>query len=92
MRSQLVERARSVAAQVFNLPAEYFKASYDRTNVPELRKLLKFDDNSSVVSKFAPILYPSHSRSVRKDALLFQASEPALVCTVNVLRISEGHH
>jgi hypothetical protein len=91
MRSQLVERARSVAAQVFHLPAEYFKASYDRTNVPELRKLLKFDDGNPVISKFAPVLYPDHSRSVRKDALLFQASEPALVCTINVLRISEGH-
>ena len=80
MRSQLVDRARSVAAQVFKLPAAYFKANFDRTDVPELRALLKFDDNSPVVSKFAPVLYPSGSRSVRKDALLFQASEPALVC------------
>lgn len=80
MRSQLVDRARSVAAQVFKLPAEYFKASFDRTNVPELRGLLKFDENNPDVSKFAPILYPSGSRSVRKDTLLFQASEPALVC------------
>lgn len=81
MRSQLVDRARSVATQVFKLPAEYFKANFDRTNVPELRKLLKFDDNRPAISKFAPVLYPSDSRSVRKDALLFQASEPALVCT-----------
>ena len=80
MRSQLIERARSVAAQVFKLPAEYFKSTFDRTTVPELQGLLKFDINSRVVSKFVPVLYPSGSRSVRKDSLLFQASEPALVC------------
>jgi hypothetical protein len=79
MRSQLVERARSVAPQVFKLPSEYFKANFDRSAIPELQALLKFNVNELTVSKFAPILYPHGSREVRKDALLFQASEPALV-------------
>jgi hypothetical protein len=80
MRSQLVERARSVAAQVFKLPAEYFKATFDRSAIPELQALLKFDVNNATISKFAPILYPGESRKRRKDTLLFQASELALVC------------
>lgn len=79
MRSQLVDRARSVAAQVFKLPAEYFKANFDRSAIPELQALLKFNINNATISKFAPILYPRNSRGVRKDSLLFQADEPALV-------------
>ena len=85
MRSQLVERARSVAAQVFKLPAEYFKANYDRSTVAELQALLQFNVNDRNVSKFAPVLYPRNSRKHRKDALLFQADELALVrkCATN---------
>ena len=80
MRSQLVEQARSVASQVFKLPAEYFKATFDRSAIPDLQALLKFDVNNATVSKFAPILYPRESRKHRKDSTLFQASELALVC------------
>ena len=80
MCSQFVDRARSVATQVFKLPAEYFKANFDRSAIPELQALLKFDTNSMTISKFAPILYPQGSREVRKDGLLFQSSELALVC------------
>lgn len=79
MRSQLVDRACSVAAQVFKLPAEYFKANFDRSAIPELQALLKFNINNATISKFAPVLYPCNSRGVRKDSLLFQADEPALV-------------
>jgi hypothetical protein len=80
MHSQFVDRGRSVVAQVFKLPAEYFKANFDRSAVPELQALLKFDTKSTTISKFAPVLYPRGSREVRKDSLLFQSSEPALVC------------
>jgi hypothetical protein len=75
-----------VAAQVFKLPAEYFKANFDRSAIPELQALLKFNTNDTVISKFAPVLYPHESREVRKDALLFRASEPALVRNPYTLR------
>jgi hypothetical protein len=68
-----------MASQVFKLPAEYFKANFDRSAIPKLQALLKFNVNDATISKFAPVLYPRGSREVHKDALLFQASEPALV-------------
>jgi hypothetical protein len=70
---------RLVAPQVFNLPVEYFKANYDRSRVPELQSLLKFDSTSGSVSKFVPVLYARESRGRRNDKLLFHASELGLV-------------
>ncbi|KAF9470012.1 hypothetical protein BDZ94DRAFT_1303642 [Collybia nuda] len=79
MRSMLVERVRDVISGLLGLPAEYFKASYDRSKVPELQALLKFDINSSSVSKFAPILYPIQYRKKRNDTKLFLAPELPLL-------------
>ena len=79
MRSQLVERVRSVASKVLRLPDEYFRLDYERSNVPELQVLLKFDISRRDVSKFAPILYPSTTRARRNDKKFFLAEELAKV-------------
>lgn len=75
----MIERAREVISEILKLPAEYFKTSYDRSKVPALQALLKFDINSSAVSKFAPILYPEQHRTKRRDTKLFLARELPLV-------------
>jgi hypothetical protein len=79
MRSQLVERVRLVAPRVLKLPEVYFRMDYDRSNVPELQALLKFDVSRWDVSKFAPILYPSAARAHRNDKKIFMAEELAKV-------------
>lgn len=79
IKSHTIERARDVGGPVYGLPAEYFVANYDRSNIPELVALLKFDVSKSDVSKFAPILYPREHRTRRKDSEIFLSDEIPLV-------------
>ena len=65
MHSQFIDRGRKVAAKIFKLPAEWFDSSYNRSNVPELQALLKYEANSTTFSKFAPVLYPKDQNGER---------------------------
>lgn len=85
MRSALIDRLRKAAPLILKLDPEFFKPTYQRENVPQLRRLLKFSDDHSKKgrpSKLPPILYPPYVRRKGRqghDTKLFQSPELFLV-------------
>ena len=80
MCSHILKHARTVASEIFGLPAEFFMAGRDDTERPQLTSLAHFP-NATTFSKFVPILYPPTIRKsgrAIKDKI-FMAPEIAKV-------------
>jgi hypothetical protein len=78
MHSSLIDRVRKAAPLVFKLPPDIFKPSYKWETIPELVRLLKFDNNSKCLTNLPPILYPPsvrHKGHQSFEIKLFQTPE-----------------
>jgi hypothetical protein len=67
-RSSFLNGLRTVAGGIFNMPNEYFVSKYDRTSLPQVTDLIRWEVGKGKVYDIfkAPILYPDHVVNEKK--------------------------
>ncbi|KAG5640295.1 hypothetical protein DXG03_009355 [Asterophora parasitica] len=90
MRSALIDRLQKAAPNIFHLPSEVFRTNYDRKNVPELKRLHTWDQDSALSSK-PPVLFPPCVREKGckgYETKMFQSPEMFLLIKALLFGIS----